>query len=193
MQNLKDQETLEGIASGNQTVINQFYIDHFKYIRGFILQNSGTLSDVEDVFQDALMILYQKVQSNSFVLESSLRTFFFAICRNLWFKKIRRFHKEKLTEFHAEEIDLLDSDIVEIMELTDRYKLYRKYFLKLSQGCKDLLLKVFNEKSLKEIAKENGNSEGYIRKKKHHCKKALIENIEKDPLYTELTHTFKEN
>lgn len=176
---------LEGIASSDRELIKKFYSENFKYISKYILQNSGNLEDVEDVFQDALVLVYEKLQSDSLDLRASLRTYFFAICKNLWQKRLRG--KKKMIvveEVHAPE--MIEDNFLSFMESKEREHLYRKYFLKLSDACKELLEMVFLQKSMKEIANITGYSEGYTRKKKFNCKKSLIERIEQDPLYQEL-------
>lgn len=87
-------------------------------------------------------------------------------------------------EVHATE--MIEDSFLSFMEEKEREHLYRKYFLKLSDACRELLQLVFLQKSMKEIAKVTGYSEGYTRKKKFNCKKSLLERIEQDPLYQEL-------
>ncbi|WP_062061613.1 RNA polymerase sigma factor [Aquimarina longa] len=190
MKGIKDQEILQGILTGDTAVIKDFYKENFKYIRGYILQSSGNKEDVEDVFQDALVVLYQKLESDSLELNVALRTYFFAICKNLWKKRLQKKSKLYTTDTIFDISEELDIGIVEMLENKEREHIYRKYFLKLSEACQKLLSMVFEEKSMRQIASETGYSEGYARKKKFECKKHLMERIESDPIYEELkVHT----
>lgn len=186
MKDTKDREILKGILAGDRAIIKNFYKDNFKYIRGYVLQNSGNKEDVEDVFQDALVLLYQKLESDSLELTTTLRTYFFAICKNLWKKRLQKKSKVLTTDTVFEISEELDDDILQRIENQDREHVYRKYFLQLSAACQKLLSLVFEEKSMRQIAEETGYSEGYARKKKFECKKHLIERIESDPTYEEL-------
>ncbi|MBQ4819726.1 sigma-70 family RNA polymerase sigma factor [Aquimarina sp. MMG016] len=185
MNDIEDQRVLEGIRTGNRAVIKEFYKENFKYIRKYIIQNSGNQEDVEDVFQDAMMILYEKIEFEPLELKASLRTYFFGICKNLWKKRLRRMKKIIISDevFTSEEIQ---EDITTILDTNDREYLYRKYFIQLSDTCQQLLSLVFKNKTTLEIASSMGYSEGYTRKKKFECKKNLIERVEKDPMYDEL-------
>lgn len=193
MKDKKDQEILRGILAGDRAVIKTFYKENFVYIRGYITQNSGNKEDVEDVFQDALMILYEKLESEPLELNASLRTYFFAICKNLWKKRLRKKSKVLTTDTVFEISEELDDNILQRIENQDREHIYRKYFLQLSAACQKLLSLVFEEKSMKEIAEHTGYTEGYTRKKKFECKKHLMDRIESDPAYKELRiHSLQE-
>ncbi|EZH74783.1 hypothetical protein ATO12_08565 [Aquimarina atlantica] len=193
MKDKKDQEILRGILAGDRAVIKTFYKENFNYIRGYVVQNSGSKEDVEDVFQDALMILYEKLESGPLELHASLRTYFFAICKNLWKKRLRKKSKVFTTDTVFEISEELDDDILQRIENQDREHIYHKYFLQLSATCQKLLSLVFEEKSMRQIAEKTGYSEGYARKKKFECKKHLMDRIESDPAYKELRiHTTQE-
>ncbi len=180
---------LEGIIAGEEAVIKAFYKKNQPYIRRYILQNSGNEEDVEDVFQDALVFIYQKLKTDSLELHCSLRTYFYAVCKNIWRNRLRKNKKLVITEeIHLTSEDMSISVIEEITH-KERQHLYRKYFMRLNDSCKEVLTLVFDGKSMKEIGKLTGYSEGYTRKKKFECKRSLIEMIEKDPLYQELKFT----
>ena len=189
MKNLGDHLILKGIKEGNRVIIKRFYKENFKYVRGYILQNSGSKEDVEDVFQDALMLIYQKLESDSLELKASLRTYFFAVCKNLWKKRLRKKSKMITTnEVYGTSIKLEES-ILDVIESKEREHLYRKYFLQLSETCQKVLALVFEDKNMKEISEITGYAEVYTRKKKFECKKSLLERVQKDPAYHELKIT----
>ncbi|WP_378179291.1 RNA polymerase sigma factor [Aquimarina sp. SS2-1] len=188
MSSIEERKILEGIAAGDSEVIKTFYKKNYNYIKGFILQNSGEDTDAEDIFQDALIVIYEKLKSGSLDMNNnvSIRTYLYAVCKNLWRSRLRK--KKKLIV----DSEIIDGDeefemsIAQEIEDKEREHLYRKHFLALSNACKDLLELVFKGNSMREIATITGYSEGYTRKKKFECKKALIERIEKDPAYQEL-------
>ncbi len=191
--NKSDENTnIEGIIAGDEAVIKAFYKKNLRYIRGYVLQNSGNEEDVEDVVQDALVVIYQKLTEGSLEFTSTLDTYFYGICKNIWRNRLRKQSKILLKEQVFEGIDEEEINIEDYLEQKEQQRLYHKYFVKLSNTCKELLLLVFEGKPMKEIAGLTGYSEGYTRKKKFECKKSLIEMIEKDPLYKELS-VYSEN
>ncbi|MFC5048430.1 RNA polymerase sigma factor [Aquimarina hainanensis] len=180
----KDQVIITGIINGNEKILTRFYDENIRYIQGYVLRNHGKPEDVEDVFQDALMVLYQKLNSGIFELTGSIRTYFYGICKNIWRNQLRR--KPIFTDGkHMLEETTYDSLLADI-ENQEREQFYKKYFQQLSTDNKQLLYLFFEGKSMKEIAQITGYSEIYTRKKKFLAKKKLLEMMEQDPLYNEL-------
>lgn len=181
-----DQVIIAGIINGNERILTCFYKENIRYVQGYILRNSGNPEDVEDVFQDALVVLYQKLRSGLLELSVPVKTYFYGICKNLWRNRLKK--KEKLiiddgqNRFEEGTNDPLLVDI----EDQEREHLYRKHFQKLSTDNKKLLYLYFEGRSMREISKITGYSEGYTRKKKFEAKKQLLKMIEKDPMYHEL-------
>jgi len=189
MSNPEDRKILEGIASGDTRIIKAFYEENFHYIRSYILKNSGEDKDAEDIFQDALIVIYQKLRLNALDINVSIRTYFYAICKNKWKSRLRK-QKKIIIDNEALVInEEIEASIAEEIENKEREHVYRKYFLALSGTCREVLQLVFAGNNMKEIASITGYSEGYTRKKKFECKKSLLEMLEKDPAYQELKFT----
>lgn len=90
-------------------------------------------------------------------------------------------------DYFEQELPDLDNETVESIEKNERYLLYKKHFNRLPESCKKLLLLFFEGNKMKDIAIKMGfASEGYARKRKHHCQKNLLNSIANDPLYNEL-------
>jgi len=189
MNTIEERKILEGIAAGNSEVIKAFYKDNYHYFKSYILRNSGGDLDAEDVFQDAMIVLYKKLKSDTLEINVSIRTYFYAICKNIWRSRLRNKNKLIFDEEKVLMSDEVEMKITEDIENQERDHLYRKYFIKLSDTCKEVLNLVFLKKSMKEISDITGYSEGYTRKKKFECKNVLMEMIEKDPSYRELVST----
>ncbi|GAA3510192.1 hypothetical protein GCM10022393_24190 [Aquimarina addita] len=183
----KDRVLITGIMNGDERILTSFYKDNILYVQKYILHNHGNMEDVEDIFQDALVILYQKLRSSVTEIRGSLKTYFYGICKNLWRNRLRRSQKFVSNEHNLHQITIETNDSLFIdIEKQEREQLYRKYFQKLSSNNKRLLGLFFDGKSIKEVSKITGYSEGYTRKKKTTVKQQLFRMIEKDPIYTEL-------
>lgn len=183
----KERRYLNGIKQQNEEVIREIYQDYFPRIQSLVLKNSGTRRDAEDIFHDGLMVFYKKVRNPEFVSTSSLFTFLYSICNNIWLKKLNRksIHRRVTSE---QSRGLSYNDIPDdTMEKEDKFDLYREKFAKLSPSCQRLLGLFFKGKNMEEIAEDLGlGSDGYARKKKFKCKEKLIELIKSDPRYNEL-------
>jgi DNA-directed RNA polymerase specialized sigma24 family protein len=56
---------LEGLARQDKTAIETIYKENYKLIQALVLNNNGSVDDAKDIFQEAMIVLYQKVQSGS--------------------------------------------------------------------------------------------------------------------------------
>ncbi|WP_299215540.1 sigma-70 family RNA polymerase sigma factor [uncultured Aquimarina sp.] len=176
-----------GIVKGNEKVLKDFYERNFTVINSFIIKNSGTERDSEDIFQDALIILYQKLKSNSLVINCSIHTYFYGVCKNMWRTRLRKKSRISYCNDIVDDLKLEDNtDIIKEIEQSEREKLFRKHFVNLNCKCKQILSLFLEGKSMREIGLITGHSEGYVRKKKFESKKQLLEMIEKDSLFSEL-------
>ncbi len=174
---------LDGIKHGKREVIDFVYYECFPTIRFLITANSGNELDAEDIFQDALVIVYQKIHTNGLVLTSSFKTFLYSICRNLWLQKLDRkalragfLEKESLD--NLQEILQLDIEDLEY----EKYQIYQKHFLNLSKDCQKILRLFLNKISLEEIADIMGfKTAKYAKTRKYMCKEKLKNKILNDP------------
>ncbi|WP_299312766.1 RNA polymerase sigma factor [uncultured Aquimarina sp.] len=184
-----DQAIISGIIKGDERILKVFYRDNIRYIQGYILRNDGTMQDVEDIFQDALVVLYQKLKSGALEIHVPVKTYFYGICKNTWRSRLRKKQKTTTDDDLIINKEIVVDYITTEIENKEREHLYRKHFQKLSNDNKNLMLLYFEGKSAKEISKITGYTEGYTRKKKFDVKKQLLTMIEKDPLYDELRIT----
>ncbi|WP_103072119.1 RNA polymerase sigma factor [Aquimarina sediminis] len=182
----KDRVIITGIIDGDEQILNCFYKENIRYIQGYILHNCGNPEDVEDVFQDALMLLYQKLGSGLLELKVPVKTYFFGICKNLWRNRLRRKQKMMIDEKQDCFDQGTNDPVIANIENQEREHLYKKHFQRLSPDNKKVLYLFLEGRSMKEISKITGYSEGYTRKKKFEAKNQLLRMIEQDPMYEEL-------
>ncbi|WP_394748219.1 RNA polymerase sigma factor [Spongiimicrobium salis] len=186
MSDYHDDESISGLLSGDDTIISTFYKKNFPAVKQYIVKNSGTEADAKDIFQDALVLTYQKLKSLDLRLECSLATYVFAVSRNLWMNTLRKRKREILYDDFPKISKETDEDILDFLHRKEQYNLYQKYFLSLGKECQKLLSYFFSGKSMQEISKRMNYSVGYTRKKKFDCKKQLLNSIEKSATYIEL-------
>ncbi len=183
----KDQVIKAGIVEGDERILTCFYRENIRYVQGYILHNHGNFEDVEDVFQDALVILYQKLSSDLLEIRVPVKTYFYGICRNLWRNRLKKKEKLIIDDGQNRFDEDINNSLISDIENREREHLFIKYFQKLSLENKKLLHLYFEGKSMKEISVITGYSEGYTRKKKFEAKRQLLKMIEKDPMYQELS------
>ena len=143
---MTDKQIIEYLRNNKyQKAVNGLY-DVLTPVKKFILTNNGSSDDAQDIFQDALVILYKNVQSQTFTLTGSLKTYLLAIVRNLWFQELRRRNKMPAA---TEQPDLPD---IVLNEEKD-FEIAKAAFNLLGEKCRQLLiLFYFKKKSYRELA-----------------------------------------
>ena len=63
-----DAELLNGLVTRDEKVLREYYELYYQSIRRFVLNNKGNEEDARDLFQDTLVVLYQKVGSDILLL-----------------------------------------------------------------------------------------------------------------------------
>ncbi len=181
-----EKNIIERIRLGEPAVFRKIYSSYFPSITKYILNNQGSLEDAKDVFQDAIMVIYEKSKDPSFTLNASIHTYLFAISKNLWLKNIRKnLHKKGSL---PEELELIENDSFESeIQWREKEKLYRTKFSLLDDICKKIITLFLQKKTMVEIATELGlSSPAYAKKRKYKCKLKLLQSIKSDPSYKSL-------
>ena len=180
-----DQRYLQGIVDGDSSVIEEIYSKFSASILKLVQQNNGTMEDARDVFQESIIILLKKAKKGDFYLTSSFLTYFYAVCRNVWWKMLKKNHNNTVTI--EPELGLMDSSDIEADVLKrERHQFYLKKLETLSASCRQVLELHIQGKRIREIVQIMGfSSEGYARKRKFKCKEQLLNRIKQDALYAE--------
>ncbi len=186
--NYTDPEIVQGIKSRDRAVLGFIYERYFPIILDFTKKNSGNEDDARDLFQEGLVIIYEKVTNESLELRSAFRTYLYAVCRNKWLMILRRRRTGPQMIVDTEHVVERIAEVQEDCQKQEQFEVYRKHFKQLSEDCQKVLGLFFQGHSLREIAEIMDFSEKYAKKRKFTCQKNLIQAIEADTLYDELKH-----
>jgi RNA polymerase sigma factor (sigma-70 family) len=138
-----DSILLEGLQQKNEKTIYEVYSSYYTSVEKYILVNSGSEQDAEDVFQDTVMVLLAYVSKDGFTLTSSIKTLIFAIARRLWLKQLRnRRRNETLRDLEFEQQDFL-THWEEIERSERKYNSLPQVLSRISVHCSGLLKQLF--------------------------------------------------
>jgi RNA polymerase sigma factor (sigma-70 family) len=182
-------ELLNGIQRNDTIVLQYIYKNFYSKINFFIKKNTGDDEDANDIFQEAIIIIYRKLKANDVVLDCSFETYLYSICRFLWLKELdkRKIEQENIKDNQEFQEDIYDEELEKMVDLNDRYRLYQKHFTNLGKDCQKVLQLHFEKVSLKNIAQIMGfKSEKYAKKRKFRCKEYLIKSIKQDLEYNKI-------
>lgn len=185
---LTSSQYLEGIQKKDPRLLNEIYKQFRPMIAKLIENNGGNSVDAEDIFQDALSIIYLQIQEKGLTITTQFSTYLYAVAKWQWFNKLRR---KKFTSGVTIDDPMIlsrEADAELDLEKSERYLLYRKKFETLGVDCRNILtLTLIEDLDYKAVAHKLGlASEGYARKKKHECKEKLVKAIREDASFVEL-------
>lgn len=152
-----EQELLKGLAQNDRKSVEAIYRDHYSMIQSLIITNSGTSDDAKDIFQEALIVLYEKARSGSFELHAQLRTYIYAVCRRLWLKRLQ-FNRQFSGDLaNAEDTISITEDLERYEHRNTDFEMMERAMQYLGEPCKSLLESYYLQKrNMTEIAMEFG-------------------------------------
>lgn len=176
-----DNDILEAFKSGNQKAIDRsidfVYRNHYEMIKKMVVSNSGNTTDADDLFQEALVIFYRNIQNGSFEGKSSIKTYFYAIARNIWFGQIRQSNKVEVLGLESipekmQPVENVQSDDPSL----ELQKIITDLLNKMSDACKSILTDFYYRNMSVEAIRENYKlaSKQAAKTKKYRCLQKLI-------------------
>jgi RNA polymerase sigma factor (sigma-70 family) len=187
---LKDEEILAGLCSGNKQqedrVLISMYQNYFGMIQSHVLKNNGKPEDAEDIFWTGLEAFWNKARQDDFSLSSTVKTYFYSICKYKWLEELRRRKRKEdkhnpLDDDHQE--IPADTDISGELLTEEKHEWLWEKIRMLSEKCVDLLTYFYVKgDSMKQIAEALGFSNSNSAKSAaSKCRKQLTELIMEDP------------
>jgi DNA-directed RNA polymerase specialized sigma24 family protein len=70
-----EKDLLEGLAISDKKAVETIYKENFNAVQSLIINNNGSSDDAKDIFQEAMIVLYEKVRSGSFELNCQIKTY----------------------------------------------------------------------------------------------------------------------
>lgn len=186
VKNYTDSELLEALRSGRgmNPVLKFLYRQNFEVLKVYIVQNSGSEQDAEDIFQEVLVSFIELVRLEKFRGDSSVKTFLYALTRNTWLNELKRKGRADVREMKFEKAkDTIDEDAAQKIAGRESRKQVMDVVEKLGEQCRKILLAYYYEdRSMKEIVDIAGyDSEQVVRNKKYKCLKQLEQMLTADP------------
>ncbi len=185
---MEQSDYLAAILAGDRVALRTLYEQQRPIIRGLVRNYGGSEADAKDIFQDAVLLVYQKAQRPDFQLISKFSTYFYGVCHNLWLNRCTK--KSTTAEVTlTEDAKYIpdDSSLEEDLMNVEQGKLFWRAFRQLGEDCQKVLELFFQKIPMEAIAAQMGfGSEGYAKRRKRQCKDRLTELAKQDPAYLEL-------
>jgi RNA polymerase sigma factor (sigma-70 family) len=153
----QEKQLLEGIALNDRTVIEGIYRDNYPMIQSFILNNNGDSDEARDIFQEAMIVVYEKAVSGNFELNCLLKTYLYSVCRRLWLKRLQQLQRYGSLIEHVDETVVVDEDLEAHEKQHADFVLMENAMNRIGEPCKSLLDAYYiQKKNMQEIAADFG-------------------------------------
>jgi RNA polymerase sigma factor (sigma-70 family) len=166
-----EQVLLKGLAKNDRKAVETIYRENYNMVQALILKNSGTIDDAKDIFQEAMIVLYEKVQSEVFVLNCQIKTYIYSVSRRLWLKRLVQQNRFLVADEAQHEIVNVDLEVEAYEKQNMEFLMMERAMGSLGEPCKSLLEAFYMQKrSMQEIASNFGytNSEN-AKNQKYKC------------------------
>src|SRR5688572_29041565 len=133
---VSERELLKALGNNNRQAAEKIYLDNFNLIQRLVINNNGNGDDARDIFQEAMIVLYEHARNPGFELTCQIKTYLFSVSRRLWLKRLQQMKQTgselpSLVETVAVEQDLEDHEQRDM-----DFKVMEKAMLTLGEPCK---------------------------------------------------------
>ncbi|TFH20973.1 MAG: sigma-70 family RNA polymerase sigma factor [Bacteroidia bacterium] len=187
-----DNELIKGIRHHESPVLDYVYDTYYPIIEGYIIHNQGSCEEARDIFQEAMIVVYNRIKSDQLELTCKFGTYLYAICKNMWIQERKKYllRAEKLKQQPLVVNDPGPADDPLLQNHLSH--LFNKHFGDLSEDCQKILSMYFNNFSVEDIRTAmNYKDLHHTADRKYRCKKSLVKRIVNDPLFKKLKNELR--
>jgi RNA polymerase sigma factor (sigma-70 family) len=83
-----DEALITGLRQDDEGALAYLYKKHFPMVSHLILSNSGSADEAKDIFQESVLVFYEKLKEGSLELTCQVKTYLYSVARRLWLKKL---------------------------------------------------------------------------------------------------------
>lgn len=139
MEHYDDELILAEIRKSNDQVLRVLYRKHYAMAVILVCSNSGTEQEAKDVYQEAIIAFYERVQDPKFVLTCKINTYLYAVCRRLWLKRLAEKKRVSVPMPEAETFSGIDEEMASIEEKENQFSRMGEALSALGEPCRTII------------------------------------------------------
>ena len=148
---------LQGLAQSDKKAIETIYRRNYNMIQSLVVNNSGSADDAKDIFQETMIVLYEKVRSGTFELNCLIKTYVYSVSRRLWLKRLQQMNRYAPALENLQDTVPVEDEIEENERINNEFQAMEKAISSLGEPCKSLLEAYYLEKkNMQEISQSFG-------------------------------------
>jgi RNA polymerase sigma factor (sigma-70 family) len=150
---INEKELLKGLARNDRKAVETIYKDNYNMVQALVINNNGSTDEAKDIFQEAMIVLYEKVRSGNFELSCQIKTYVYSVSRRLWLKRLQQINRYQPDVEGTGDTVAVEEDLDTHERLDAEFGLMEKGLSSLGEPCKSLLEAYYLQKrSMTEIA-----------------------------------------
>lgn len=173
---LSDDQIVKGLLQQEVAVINYLYDEIGPKVKQYIMSVGGNAEEANDIFQEGIISAFVNIKSGKYQVSENAKftTYLIQMCKYKWYDTLKSAHKSKRG---AEMIDVPDdANIVEAMEVSEKYSILHSLIDSLGDQCKEILQRFYwQKKSIEEISKALKMVPASVKNGKYRCMQKLKE------------------
>jgi RNA polymerase sigma factor (sigma-70 family) len=156
-QETNEKVLLEGLALSDKKAVETIYRSNFNLVQSLVINNNGSVDDAKDIFQEVMIVLYEKARSGDFELNCQIRTFVYSVSRRLWLKRLQQQNRFTSSGDSIEPVVPIEEDIEEHDRRNIEFDMMENAISHLGEPCKSLIEAYYLQKqTMQEIAARFG-------------------------------------
>jgi RNA polymerase sigma factor (sigma-70 family) len=147
----QDKLLVQAIAAGDKNAIEKLYKTHYSMVQSLVTNNNGSKDDAADVFQETIIVLYEKVKIGGFELQAQLKTYIYSVARRIWLNKLQKSQRYNSQPDDIEEIVPVEDDVEQQAQQQQNFTIMEAAMGKVGEPCKSLLQAFYLQKKTMDV------------------------------------------
>lgn len=152
---INERSLLEGLAASDRKAVETIYRDNYNMVQSLVINNNGSADDAKDIFQETIIVLYEKVRSGSFELNCQVKTFIYSVARRLWLKRLQQQNRYSAPGDNMETVIAVEDVLEDHEQRNAEFEMMEKAISNLGEPCKSLLEAYYLQKQTMQTIAAN--------------------------------------
>lgn len=174
---LKNNDISDRILSGDLSALDDLYISYGPRVLGYVMRNSGSRVDGEDVLQFVIAKIWENVTNRRYTAQGTFDSYFLSVMVFTWRDELRKRKRSEGMKTKAVAMKpIAETENAKMESITYEAKNLALHLAlkKIGNECRHLITSFhYNGVSLMILAEEVGKSYGALRKQIHDCRNKL--------------------
>jgi RNA polymerase sigma factor (sigma-70 family) len=160
--NYTDTELVNSIKEGGDG-LDILYKKHKSYCINFMKSMYKDHEELKDIYHDAVVVLYEKINTPGFELTCSIQTYLNTVCRNQILKRINHSNRYEIngSQENGDSLEYIKDNLEDLNDLNnERIQVMKKVFEQMketSSKCYEMLVRFWYKNQTMDLIAEKMN------------------------------------